>query len=239
MIAVQHRVADVRQWFLSLKQREEYVVDKSGCKMLEVVGATFIADEETIFGRVNRDYVNREIEWYTTMSRNVNDIPGGPPKEWIRCASPEGLVNSNYGWMVWSEDNFKQYEHVLRELKRSPESRRAVTIYTRPSMWHEFYRDGMSDFVCTNVVQYFLRDGKLDAVVQMRSNDMWAGYRNDRAWQKHVHERLAKDLGVPEGTLLWHAGSLHCYEKNFYLIDGFARTGRHDLTLEEYRSLAE
>jgi thymidylate synthase len=239
MIRVKHNVASVREWFLEIKKAEEYVIDKSGCKMLEITGATFIADEPAIFGKVNEDYVNREIEWYENMSRNVHDIPGGAPKEWVRCATSEGLVNSNYGHLVWSEENGLQYENVRRELKDKPESRRAVMIYTRPSMWLDYNTGGMSDFVCTNAVQYLIRGGELVAVVQMRSNDLWAGYRNDRFWQQHVHQKLANDLNIPQGTMIWHVGSLHCYERNFYLIDGYDKTGRYDMTKSEYDLLAK
>lgn len=237
MITVTHTVSDVRKWFLDLKERQEYVVDKTGCKMIEVVGATFIADKDAIFGTVNADYVNREIEWYKSMSRNINDIPGGAPAAWQACASDKGKINSNYGWMIWSEENFRQYENVLNELRNKPESRRANMIYTRPSMWNEYNVEGMSDFVCTNAVQYFIRDGELIALVQMRSNDIWAGYRNDYAWQRFVHEQLVSDLGVKLGPMIWHAGSLHCYERNWYLIEGYGKTGRHDMTKDEVLAL--
>jgi len=218
MIHIQHRVADVRKWFYDLKDRQEYVTDKTGCKMIEVVGATFIADETTIFGTVNQDYVQREIEWYRSMSRNVNDIPGGTPAAWKACATSEGLINSNYGYLIWSEENHNQYQHVLAELKRAPESRRAEMIYTRPSIWKEYNRDGMSDFICTDSVQYFIRDGKLIADVRMRSNDVVFGYKNDKAWQDYVHAQLASDLGVSVGSMIWHAGSLHVYEKHLNLV---------------------
>lgn len=218
MITVTHRVEDVRNWFRQLKQDEAYVTDKSGCKMLEVVGATFLADEETIFGDVNHDYVQREIQWYESQSLNVHDIPGNTPKAWLACASSKGFINSNYGYLIWSDENGRQYENVLNELKKNPESRRAQMIYTRPTMWTDYNVDGMSDFVCTNVVQYFIRDGKLITSVEMRSNDVVYGFRNDVAWQKHIHENLARDLDVKVGEMLWHAGSLHVYERHFHFI---------------------
>lgn len=218
MIAVQHRVTDVRNWFLDLKEAGDYVTDKTGCKMLEVAGATFLADETAIFGTVNVDYVEREIEWYKSMSRNVNDIRGGAPKAWVGCASASGMINSNYGWMVWSDENHKQYDNVKRELTNNPQSRRANMIYTRPSMWNEYNIDGMSDFVCTNAVQYLNRDSKLIAIVQMRSNDVVFGYKNDKAWQDHVHKQLALDLGLELGQMVWHAGSLHVYERHMELV---------------------
>jgi thymidylate synthase len=92
-------------------------------------------------------------------------------------------------------------------------------IYTRPSIWKEFNRDGMSDFICTDSVQYFVRNGSLIADVRMRSNDVVFGYKNDKAWQDHVHQKLASDLGIPVGPMIWHAGSLHVYERHWHLVN--------------------
>lgn len=212
------KVNDVRGWFIDLKAQQKYVTDKTGCQMIEVIGATFLADEPSIFGKVSQEYVDREIEWYKSMSLNVNDIKGTPPKAWLASADREGRINSNYGWMIWSPENHRQYERVLDELQSNPESRRAVMIYTRPRIWLEYNTNGMSDFICTNTVQYFLRDGKLTSLVQMRSNDVVFGYKNDCAWQRYVHGQLASDLDVPVGDMIWHAGSLHVYSRHFDLI---------------------
>lgn len=218
MIEIKNKVADVRKWFVDLKAQGDHVPDKSGMSVIEIIGATFIADEPAIFGTVNQDYVKREIEWYTSRSLNVNDIPGGAPKAWIAAASRHGAINSNYGWIIWDKANYDQYDNVLAELKNNPYSRRAVMIYTRPSIWYEHSREGMSDFICTNAVQYFIRDGKLIANVQMRSNDVIFGYKNDRAWQLHVQTQLANDLDLEVGEMIWHVGNLHVYSRHFDLI---------------------
>lgn len=191
----------------------------SGNTTIEIVGAGFIADEESIFGSVNWDYVKREEEWYYSMSLNVNDFPGGPPAIWKAVADKDGFVWSNYGHTIFSDRNRNQYDHARDELKKNPESRRAVMIYTRPSMWLDYNLNGRSDFTCTNVVQYLLRDGKLNAVVQMRSNDAVFGYKNDRAWQQHVLEKLSNDLSVEPGSLVWNVGSLHVYSRHYHLVD--------------------
>ena len=99
-------------------------------------------------------------------------------------------------------------------------------IYTRPTMHTDYCRDGMSDFCCTNAVQYLIRDSKLHVVVQMRSNDLIFGYKNDRAWQVEVQSRLLKDLNLKgenaytAGDIIWNVGSLHVYERHFDLING-------------------
>jgi len=217
--------------------REATMTSIVGSRTIEIVGAGFIADEDVIFGEMNWDYVHREADWYRSMSRSVDDFPGGAPAVWKAIASSSGMINSNYGWAVRSPENGCQFDHVVAELKKNPESRRAVVIYTRPLMWLDYDQDGMSDFMCTNVVQYLVRDGKLDAVVQMRSNDAWIGYKNDRCWQHDVLCDVAKEIGVEEGVLRWQVGSLHVYERNFYLVDHFLRTGEHNITKKKYREL--
>ena len=224
------RVKDIRQYFKNALETGNFVVDKTGVKTIELVGASFLADEDAIFGDVNWDYVRREIQWYDSMSRKVADIPGGAPKVWQSVASKGGDINSNYGWAIYSVDNHKQYWSVMLELLANPNSRRAVMIYTRPTMHTDYNRDGMSDFMCTNAVQYMIRGGDLHAIVQMRSNDVVFGYKNDRAWQHEVMSRLLDDLNSKGdtqygmGTITWQVGSLHVYERHFGLIADSAQS---------------
>lgn len=212
------RVQDIRNYFKTELAYDEFVIDKTGVKTIEMIGAQFIADEPAIFGKVDEDYVRRELEWYRSRSRNINDIPGGPPKIWQQVADKDGNINSNYGWCIWSGDNYEQYQHCYEELKRNPNSRRGIMIYTRPEMQWEYNIDGMSDFMCTNTVQYLIRNGELYALVNMRSNDVVYGYKNDYAWQAYVQQSLAADLGCEVGPIIWNVGSLHVYERHFGLV---------------------
>jgi thymidylate synthase len=214
----QNKVSDIRQEFLNLKHNEEYIIDKTGVKTLEIINANFIADEDTIFGQVNQNYIEREIQWYKSMSLNVNDIPGNTPTIWKQVADENGYINSNYGWCIWAAENKNQYNNVLQELQKNIFSRRAIMIYTRPNMWYDYNLNGRSDFMCTNTVQYVVRNNKLHCIVQMRSNDAWAGYRNDRSWQLYVLNMLASDLNIEAGNIYWNCGSLHFYAKQFDLI---------------------
>ena len=212
------KVSDIRKYFMTELAYENYVTDKTGVKTIEMIGAQFVADEPAIFGKVDEDYVKRELDWYRSMSLNVNDIPGGPPKIWQQVADKNGQINSNYGWCIWSNENYAQYVNCLLQLKNDKNSRRAIMIYTRPSMQEDYNDNGMSDFMCTNTVQYLIRGGELYALVSMRSNDVVYGYKNDYAWQFYVQQCLAADLGVEVGPLIWNVGSLHVYERHFGLV---------------------
>lgn len=232
-------VHTIRHQFANLYQCNKFVTDKSGVKTVEIVNANFVATSPSIFGAVNNEYVSREIRWYEGQSLNVNDIPGGTPAIWKQVADKDGFINSNYGWCVFSADNNHQFANAVTELENSPDSRRAIMIYTRPEMWGDHIKNGRSDFMCTNTVQYLIRDNKVSAIVNMRSNDAWAGYRNDYAWQFYMLTLVTNKLNsrgnnYKLGNIHWNAGSLHIYERQFYLIDHFIKTGENSISKEEY-----
>ena len=66
-------VDTVRQYFRDALASEKFVIDKTGVKMLELRGESFIANEPAIFGTVNQEYVQHELDWYLSCSLNVND----------------------------------------------------------------------------------------------------------------------------------------------------------------------
>jgi thymidylate synthase len=226
-------VSDIRQYFIDELAAENFVTDKTGVKTIELVGASFHADEPTIFGKLNDDYIKRELAWYKSKSLNVNDIPGKTPEIWKMVADKDGYINSNYGWCIWSDEidssdtvmrnkgrhNRGQYWRVYNELFNNRDSRRAVMIYTRPTMHEDYNRNGMSDFMCTNAVQYLIRDDVLNVIVQMRSNDVVFGYRNDFAWQDYVASLLENALRCDGRKIIWNVGSLHVYERHFSLVE--------------------
>jgi thymidylate synthase len=222
MLIRPYTVRDVRDYFVSAKGHDyATTTDKTGVKCLELIGASFLADEPAIFGEPNIEYIQREISWYESQSLNINDIYGPdklPPEAWKYAASPKGVINSNYGYLIYSEENGYQYDNVLEELKTSPDGRRATMIYNRPEIWSEYNLDGMSDFICTNSVAYYIRNGKLNCCVQMRSNDVVFGYKNDYAWQQYVLHTLATDLNLDIGTMIWQVQNLHVYERHFDLV---------------------
>lgn len=222
------RVEQIREYFKRELKYQRFTTDKTGAKTIEMLGASFLADEPAIFGEVNHDYVDAELKWYASGSTNINDIYQGhkePPAAWKYAADPHGEINSNYGHLIYSPKYFNQFENAVRELKRNPDTRRAIMVYNRPSMWYEYDQNGRSDFICTNAVTYYIRNGKLHAVVQMRSNDVVFGYKNDRAWAIHVMEKMIDAIQATSdqprlemGDLYWQVQNLHVYERHFDLV---------------------
>jgi thymidylate synthase len=206
---------------------------------LEIIGASFIANERTIFGTVSEDYLKKEIAWYLSESRSVFDLED-TPEIWKQVSSSTGKINSNYGYLLFNVGNENQYASVLDTLKGNKNTRQAVAIYTRPTMHVDSTYQGMKDFVCTNAVHYEIRDNKLYVVVQMRSNDAVFGYKNDYAWQKYIQTLLVADLiqEYPQlelGDIIWQAASFHIYERHFYLVDHFSWTNELTINKKDYK----
>lgn len=208
-------VASIRRRFIQLLEDNPEGNAPGG--MLELTGASFLADSPAIFGKPNAAYVEAELAWYLRESGTINDLQPCPAI-WTQVAGPDGSINSHYGVLAYGAANGEQMHRVRQELLRDPASRRAVAIYTNPRMHDQATVMGRSDFVCTNAVQYLIRRGALETVVQMRSNDVVYGYRNDWAWQQYVATRLASSLGLPLGPMTWQAGSLHVYPRHIHLV---------------------
>jgi len=221
-----NNTADIKEVFKKHLEAKNYVTDKTGVKTIEILGASFVADKPAIFGTPNEEYIKVEIDWYNSRSTNINDIYNDKeaPQAWQYTANTHGEINSNYGHLIFSKKYHKQYQHVLEELcEVNPDSRRASMIYQRPNIWREYKENGKNDFICTNAVTYYIRDGYLHAAVQMRSNDVMFGYRNDYAWQRYVQEKLQTDLyynGIKTelGHIYWQVQNLHVYERHFNLV---------------------
>ena len=232
----QYTVTDIKKFFIDELKDEAFTIDKTGQKTIEMIAASFMADEPAIFGTPNSEYINKEIEWYESQSTNINDIGelwDKPPAAWLGAGNKHGEINSNYGKIIYSDKYYCQYYNVLDELIAKPDGRRATMVYNRPSIWMEYNENNKNDFICTNAVSYYLRDDRLDCVVQMRSNDVIYGYKNDYAWQKHVLECFTNDYNrsfaektwdadyrreMEIGDIIWQVQNLHVYERHFDLV---------------------
>ncbi|MCL2404743.1 MAG: thymidylate synthase [Defluviitaleaceae bacterium] len=106
-----------------------------------------------------------------------------------------------------------QLQFVIDELKRSPDTRRAV-INIRDNSVDPFNANP----ACLQHMQFFIRDNKLHMKVLMRSNDAAeATFMNAFAFVM-LQKKVADALGLPVGSYTHRANSFHCYEKDFDLL---------------------
>jgi len=198
------------------------VVEVRGSKTIELINATMTFDGAStgiinikdIF-KTSGAYIGHETKWYNSQNPN-NEYIKQYAQIWSTVSDENGMTNSNYGFLMFSPQNGYQFKNVVKELKRDKYSRRAIAYYTNPFMHYI----GGNDHVCTMYVSYTVRDGKLQAIVSMRSNDIRFGLIGaDLEWQRHMLEMIAKELDLECGNIHWHAASLHLYERHFKQLE--------------------
>jgi thymidylate synthase len=231
-----------------LMKDNKFVGDKSdnkskdvvGTKCVEIINANIKGLDPTQsildFGprKTPKKYCEKELNWYLSENLNIKGYVDDV-KIWQQVCDKDGFINSNYGNLVFGKENYKQYQHTVEELKNNKNSRRALIIFTRPSIWLEYNMDGMSDFICTISAQVFIRNNKLIYINTMRSNDSILGFGADFYFACYVYNRLYNDLkkiysDLEIGYIDWNVGSFHLYEAHFKLLEDIINENKEILS---------
>ncbi len=207
-------------------EREEFLVDKSGVKVVELIAPRIMLNPQQLYldfeGRSSpRKYIEKEDEWYMSHELKIDRV--SDVEIWRRVADENGEINSNYGNLVFSRNNFSQFSNVVNTLKKHKDSRQGIIIYTRPSIHYEWNSLDAGDFICTNYQQFFIRNNKLHCVTSMRSNDLIFGFTNDIYWFHTVIHKMYETLKpiyseLEFGEHIFIPNSLHVYERHFNMI---------------------
>jgi len=111
----------------------------------------------------------------------------------------------------------KQIPWLIGELRRNPDSRRAVLVIREEC-------DLSSDSpACLQHIQFFIRDGALHCKVLFRSNDATKATFMNAFALVMLQKRIADTLGVPVGSYTHRANSFHVYERDYDMFEGYVR----------------
>lgn len=175
-----------------------------------------------------KKYVKNELDWYKSMDLSIighEGIESNPT--WQSCCTKDDKkeVNSNYGWCVFSEDNYSQYDNCLEILRKDSTSRNGIIMYNRPSIYKDYKRNGCHDMICTFFSHFFIRkinnEDTLIMIHNMRSNDIRFGFIcSDLAWNCFVYQNMYEDLkktypNLKRGFIRWTSNSMHIYQRHF------------------------
>lgn len=146
---------------------------------------------------------------------------GGPRELQQYCMEMlDGILDFEVLAGKWAYTYHKRYADqipfVIEELRRNPDSRRAVmTVRDKDAdMWSD-------DPACLQHIQYFIRNGKLDCMVLFRSNDACKATFMNAFALIMLQKRIAEELGVEVGIYIHRANSFHCYEKDHDRLQAF------------------
>ena len=163
-------------------------------------------------------------------------IPCGPRElEQYRMEMLDGILDFEVEKGNWAYTYHQrmadQFDFIVNELKRNPDSRRAVIVVRDKEV-----DIPSSDPACLQHIQYFIRNGALHCKVLFRSNDaVKAAFMNAFALIM-LQKRFAEQLGVPVGTYTHRANSFHAYERDFELLGSYwnriAESSIEDITFD-------
>ena len=157
--------------------------------------------------------------WYKRMDSKDHSIEDYFD-EYKTCtdeAHPD--FNSNYGLYAYSDEGLKK---CIKRLAKSPNTRQAMFCINN----NEAMSDRSIDKLCTNTVQFFIRDNKLKMIVQMRASNMITLLPYDSFmfcyWYLYVFNKLYNEQNMKwleTDKIYINAATIHYYDKNLSHID--------------------
>lgn len=202
---------------------------RTGNKVLYSVN--WVADQDSMIGQVNEDWVRRELAWFQSGSDRLDAMEGPVPALFQACAGVDGKVNSAYGHILFSrpfsnDPRLTIFDRVVDSfLTEGLGTRHAVAIISDREVHELSHYNGRNDFICTNALNFMVdADNKLHIIAQMRSMDAVFGYRADYSMWNWLMDYLIGNLELvfPEltrGDITFQVANLHVYPRHFALLE--------------------
>lgn len=140
--------------------------------------------------------------------------------EYKHCTDDTHLdFNSNYGLYAYSEEGL---DKCIKRLAEKRNTRQAMFCINN----NEAMSDKSIDKLCTNTVQFFIRDNKLIMIVQMRASNLLTLLPYDSFmfcyWYFYVFNKLYNEYNIKDlinDYIYISAATIHYYDSNLDNIE--------------------
>ena len=153
-----------------------------------------------------------ELLWiWQKKSNNINDLNS---KIWDQWADETGSIGKAYGYQLgvkhkYKEGEMDQVDRVLFDLKNNPYSRRIMTnIYNFQDL-HE-----MNLYPCAYSMTFNVSGGKLNGILNQRSNDMVVANNWNVVQYSILLIMLAQVSNLKVGELVHVISDAHVYDRH-------------------------
>lgn len=157
-----------------------------------------------------------EMLWiWQKKSNRVEDLNSHIWDSWM---GEDGTIGKAYGYQLgikheYKEGMFDQVDRVLYDLKNNPYSRRIMTnIYNFQDL-HE-----MNLYPCAYSMTFNVVDGKLNAILNQRSQDTLAANNWNVVQYSVLVHMFAQVSGLEVGELVHVISDMHIYDRHIPLI---------------------
>lgn len=126
-------------------------------------------------------------------------------------AKKYGDLGNVYGkqWRSWEGADgqvYDQIQYIIDEIKRNPNSRRLLC-----NSWSASELDSQLLPPCHYAFQFYVMDGKLSCMFNMRSNDVFLGLPFNIASYAILTHLIAHECGLEVGELIYSGADVHIY----------------------------
>lgn len=150
-----------------------------------------------------------ELLWILAGSDRLDFIKHYIPR-YEEFSDDKKIIYGAYGPRLFGKSPNNQIPRVIQLLKDKRDSRQAVLqLFDRTDTLEPH-----KDIPCTCTLQFMVRDGRLNLLTSMRSNDAWLGLPHDVFTFTMIQELVARSVGIELGEYKHTVGSLHLYEKH-------------------------
>ena len=155
-----------------------------------------------------------ELSWHLATSNEVDFIANYLSGWKNYSEDTKRITGSCYGKRIFEadKDGESKWTSIIDLLQSDIHSRRAVISLLDPEV---YVNRSTPDISCTVSLQFLVRDGKIDLIVNMRSNDIIWGLPYDFFFFSYLQELMSFELNMPIGTYYHLAGSMHIYERHY------------------------
>jgi thymidylate synthase len=171
--------------------------------------------ENEKIGRLDYDYADTFYRWMMNGCTDSTEIIEKYPNITKFMEKPKSdqlpeNFNTFYGPRILS-----QLPAIEKELREKPDTRRAVIMILDKDDLNLLDKNESLEFPCTDSATFFIRDGKLNVHIHMRSQNMGQVLKLDMyLWGRFTCE-LANRLGVETGKFSSSVVSAHVFKKDF------------------------
>ena len=166
-----------------------------------------------------------ELLWiWQKKSNNVHDLNS---HIWDSWADETGSIGKAYGYQLgvkhtYHEGQFDQVDRVLYDLKHNPYSRRIITnIYVHQDL------NEMHLYPCAYSVTFNVTEGRLNAILNQRSNDMAVANNWNVAQYAVLVHMLAQVSGLQVGELVHVIADAHIYDRHVEQVERMLQGKTH------------
>ncbi|KEQ24620.1 thymidylate synthase [Paenibacillus tyrfis] len=152
-----------------------------------------------------------ELLWFLSGETNIRYLQENGVTIWDEWADENGDLGPVYGsqWRSWPAPDGRSIDQIaklIEQIKRNPDSRRHLV-----SAWNPAEVDNMALPPCHYAFQFYVADGKLSCLFNMRSVDTFLGLPFNIASYAFLTHMVAQQCDLQPGELIWTGGDVHIY----------------------------